>query len=208
MIGTPSIRALSSALALGASLAVAACNADHATATTGPVVRQSAAIDQPELATVLKRTKPLPHDVSESVTIKGNRGGELRLPEAGLKVVIPGGALPSSEPVKITVTAVAGDAVAYEFEPHGIVFSVPLSAKQNLDHTTWSEHTGNDRLEAAYFSNGADLNVAGGTALISDVFQTDVEATGKHLRWDIPHFSGYVIVTGRGNAGAGDGDTQ
>ena len=200
-------RALSAALALGVTTTIAACNGDQA-ATTGPVVRQNVAIDQPQLATVLKRTVPLSHDVSASITIKGNRGGELRVPDAGLQVVIPGGALPSSAPVTITVTAVAGDAVAYEFEPHGIVFSVPLSATQDLKRTTWSGHTGKGTLEAAYFASGSDLDVAGGTALISDVFETDVAATGKHLRWGIPHFSGYVIVTGRGRAGAGDGDTQ
>jgi len=116
-------------------------------------------------------------------------------------------ALPSSDPLTITVTAVAGDAVAYEFEPHGIVFAAPLSATQDLAHTTWSDHTGNSTLEAAYFASGSDLDVSAGTARISEFFATDIVATGKRLHWGIPHFSGYVIVTGRGPVGNGPGDS-
>jgi len=197
MMRKPMTRALSAALALGVGVTLAACNSDQA-AATGPILRADAVSDQPQLAPVLKRTAPLAHVETASITIRGNHGGELRLPRAGLKVVIPGNALPSSDPLTITVTAVAGDAVAYEFEPHGIVFAAPLSATQDLAHTTWSDHTGNSTLEAAYFASGSDLDVSAGTARISEFFATDMVATGKRLHWGIPHFSGYVIVTGRG----------
>jgi hypothetical protein len=43
--------------------------------------------------------------------------------------------------------------------------------------------------------------VPAGTALLSDVFPANLVATGKRLHWNIPHFSGYVIVTGRRPAG-------
>lgn len=206
MMRRPPKRAVSAALALGVSLAVAACNADQATGT-GPALRPNLASDA-AVAPVLKRTVPLAHDLTASVTVAGNRGGVLRLPEAGLQVVIPAKALPSNAPLTITVTAVAGDAVAYEFEPHGIVFDRPLSATQDLSSTSWSGNTGRLTLDAAYFASPADLDVPAGTARISELFPTNVVATGKRLHWDIPHFSGYVIVTGRGNAGAGDGDSQ
>jgi hypothetical protein len=179
----------------------AACNGDQAAATTGPVVRPNGAVEDAQLATTLHRTVPLDHDVSASVTIVGNAGGVLRLPEAGLLVTVPAHALPTDATTTITVTAVAGDAVAYEFEPHGIVFDRPLAATQELSATTWSEHTGRQSLQAAYFASGSDLDVAGGTALVSQLFPTDVVATGKRLHWDIPHFSGYVIVTGKKSGG-------
>jgi hypothetical protein len=183
------------AAVLGAALAAAACDADRA-ATTAPAARLQAdqLASEPALMPVLKRTMPLDHAVSASITVDGN-GGVLRLPEAGLQVVIPRNALPNSGPVTITVTAVAGDAVAYEFEPHGVVFAQPLAATQELGATSWDGHTGRTTLEAAYFAGAENLDVPNGTARISELFPTLV-ATGKKLHWDIPHFSGYVIVTG------------
>ena len=202
MMRKPMTRACTAALAIGATVAVAACGGQPT--ATGPTLRPAVAADQPQMATVLKRSTPLDHAVSASITVAGN-GGVLRLPEAGLQVVIPRNALPHGAPGTITVTAVAGDAVAYEFQPHGLVFSAPLLATQNLAGTTWSANSGRQPLEAAYFGDASDLDVGAGTAVISDVFPTNVIATGKRLRWDIPHFSGYVIVTGRGPIGSGPG---
>ncbi|HWJ22990.1 MAG TPA: hypothetical protein VNS52_11610 [Gemmatimonadaceae bacterium] len=201
-MSTPSIRALSSALALGAGLAVAACNGDQA-AATGPVVRGASVASETQLATVLQRSVPLEHAISASITVADN-GGVLRIPEAGLQVVVPRNALPTSTPVTITVTAIAGNAVAYEFEPHGLVFARPLSATQDLSGTTWSASSGRATPEAAYFAGDEQLDVAAGTALISETFRTDLVATGKRLHWGIPHFSGYVIVTGRGGPPSGN----
>ena len=188
------------ATVLGAALSAAACEGDRAS-TTEPsaLVRAQQLAAEPELMPVLKRTTPLDHAVSASITVAGN-GGVLRLPEAGLQVVIPRNALPNSGPVTITVTAVAGDAVAYEFEPHGVVFAQPLAATQELAETSWDGHTGRTTLEAAYFAGAENLDVPNGTARISELFPTLV-ATGRKLHWDIPHFSGYVIVTGYKKSG-------
>lgn len=201
-MSTRSIRALSSALALGAGLAVAACNGDQV-AITGPVVRGAGVATETQLATVLQRTVPLEHAISASITVAGN-GGVLRIPEAGLQVVIPRNALPTSAPVTITVTAVAGDAIAYEFEAHGLVFARPLSATQELGGTTWSGSSGRATPKAAYFAGDEQLDVTTGTAMISETFRSDLVATGQRLHWGIPHFSGYVIVTGRGGPPSGN----
>ena len=191
------------AAVLGAALSAAACNGDRAAATEPTaVLRREQLVAEPEVMPVLKRTTPLDHAVSASVTVDG-KGGVLNLPEAGLHVVIPRNALPNSGPVTITVTAVAGDAVAYEFEPHGIVFAEPLAATQDLHGTSWDGHTGRTTLDAAYFAGENDLDVPAGPAHVSELFPTLVVATGKKLHWDIPHFSGYVIVTGYKKNGSG-----
>ena len=190
-------RAAASVLALSLALSAAACDGDRSTAT-GPTasVRMQAAAPAAQLGTALKRAVPLQHDVTYSATV-GSSGGVIRIPEAGLQLVIPRNALPGGAPITISVTAVAGDAVAYEFEPHGVVFDTPLTAIQDLRGTTWSNNTGNSVLEAGYFASSDDLDVASGTALLSDWFPTTVTATGKRLHWGVPHFSGYVIVTGK-----------
>ena len=63
----------------------------------------------------------------------GPLGGTLSLPGAGLLVVVPPLALSSRQ--TITVTAVAGSNVAYEFAPHGLKFNLPLVVTQNLGVT-------------------------------------------------------------------------
>jgi hypothetical protein len=58
----------------------------------------------------------------------GAFGGQLTLPSAGLTVVVPPFAVAS--PTRITVTAVAGNQVAYELDPHGTRLLVPLVVTQ------------------------------------------------------------------------------
>jgi len=132
---------------------------------------------------------PLSTPTSASATI-GLWGGRIALPDAGLMIVVPAFALQS--PTTITVTAVAGSQVAYEFEPHGTQFLVPIWATQDLSGTSATQGAA---LYAAYFSNVLDLDLLNGTALVSELFGTT--AWGKAVSFPIRHFSGYLIATGR-----------
>jgi hypothetical protein len=137
---------------------------------------------------VLHRTTPLAQDEVVSETL-GPFGGTISLPQAGLTIVVPVGALTSS--TTITVTAPAGDLVGYHFQPHGLVFRKPLTAAQR----TW----------------GTDLGLLG--AILSPpfaaYFQGELQPTVEALeilnlnllgllgiaQFQISHFSGYVIAT-------------
>src|SRR5689334_14824217 len=83
---------------------------------------------------VLKRLTPLTSDISASAVI-GPKGGSIKLDGAGAKIDIPAGAL--SEATTITMTALAGANVAYEFQPHGITFAQPVKVQQDL-RVTWA----------------------------------------------------------------------
>jgi hypothetical protein len=147
--------------------------------------------------TTLRRTSPLPKAITASVTLY-NSGGAVQIREAGLTVNIPKTALPASDrPITITVTALAGSQVAYEFGPSGTRFLAPLKITQELTGTSWAGNTGNTPLQADYFKSIADLSPSTNTALSYESLPTVVSATGNRLHWDVWHFSGYMVSTGR-----------
>ena len=83
---------------------------------------------------VMKRTVPLSHDMSDSGEFEDEDGGWLRIPEAGIEVYIPKGAL-TREEVDITLEALAGDNVAFEFSPHGLTFQKDIKIRVNVVDT-------------------------------------------------------------------------
>ncbi len=139
---------------------------------------------------------PLTKSITASITLY-NTGGSLQLPGTGLNVTIPRTAIPANKLVTITVTAIKGSQIAYEFGPSGTRFRAPLNVTQDLTVTTWAGNTGNTTLEADYFKTLSDLDPTTGTALSYETIPTTVSATGNRLHWDVWHFSGYMVSTGR-----------
>ena len=139
----------------------------------------------------LQRTKALPKAITVSKSI-GAEGGTLEIPEAGVTVTIPRGALAAK--TKITMTARAGTLVAYDFAPHGITFAKPLVFSQKLRGTNASLLSAS-LLRLGYYEDPSLLSRAGGvvTQLLGGVVDT--------LSWTftstIPHFSGYMVTCGR-----------
>jgi hypothetical protein len=118
-------------------------------------------------------------------------GGVLALPSAGLTVVVP--PLAVLKPTQMSVTAVAGSSVAYEFEPHGIKFSVPLVATQALNGTQ-AQNGGSINplsLFAGYFPDSKRITS------VSELLNLNVNVLGQTSVLTIWHFSGYIIATGR-----------
>ena len=143
---------------------------------------------------VVTRNTPLASPLIVSKTV-GVLGGTISIPGAGLKVVVP--ALAVTSPTTITVTAVAGNQVAYEFQPHGIRFLVPLLVSQNLIGT--SAYNGGLLqlgLRGAYFANSSDLNPGAGTALVSELLGVALNLSAKTATFPVFHFSGYLIASG------------
>ncbi|HEX4934672.1 MAG TPA: hypothetical protein VFV33_15890 [Gemmatimonadaceae bacterium] len=158
-----------------ANAAVSATNAVTATASLSSV-------------NVLGRMKPFARPVSGSVRI-GPQGGTILMPAAGLRLVVPPGAVDSV--VTFSVTALAGNAVAYEFAPHGIRFKVPLQLQQGLGKTTWLPGL---TLRGAYFKDPSQVDTKARKARVDEMLPA-MRAGGDAVI-EIHHFSGYLLSMG------------
>jgi hypothetical protein len=138
------------------------------------------------------RTKPLAKAITVKKTI-GSNGGTLSIPAAGITVVVPRGALARN--TEITMTARAGSLLAYDFEPHGVTFKVPLVFNQSLNGTNVGL-LGPLALKLGYYSDPSLLGQT--TALVSEVLQGVTSILTRTFTAPIKHFSGYVVICGRG----------
>jgi len=159
--------------------------------TAGPAAPRSI-LSSPASVNVVTRNTPLATSLSATKTI-GVLGGTISIPAAGITVVVPALALSSS--TQITVTAVAGNQVAYEFAPHGITFNVPLVVTQSLVGTS-AQGTLLSVLKAGYFQNLTDLNPTNGTGVVSELLNASVGVGGLTTVFPVYHFSGYLVATG------------
>lgn len=142
---------------------------------------------------VLQRTEPLLHNFAAARVI-GRDGGTLRLPEAGLTVEFPPNAV--RLPTLVSVTAVPGTAVAYVFQPHGLVFRQPPTVTQDLRGTqAFARPALRAGLEGGYLPDLAGL--LGLTARVRETRPTTVDVTGWAMRFEVDHFSAYIASTGR-----------
>ena len=185
------------AVALSA-LALVSCSTDAPTAV--PHLQQSppqeASQDLLGLSSLLgmnglQRTRALAAPITVSKSI-GTEGGTLAIPEAGVTVTVPRGALAAS--TKITMTARAGTLVAYDFAPHGITFAKPLVFSQKLSGTNATLLSA-PLLRLGYYSDANLLTKTGG--LVSELLGGVVNALSWTFTSNIPHFSGYMVSCGR-----------
>ncbi|NUO39279.1 MAG: hypothetical protein HOQ17_01785 [Gemmatimonadaceae bacterium] len=137
------------------------------------------------------RNTPLPYPITVSKTI-GRAGGVLSIPAAGVSVVVPVGAL--SGDTKITMTARAGSLLAYDFEPHGVQFNVPLVFNQDLNGTN-AGLLSPLGLKLGYYSDPSLLGTT--TALVSELITGVTNLLSRTFTAPIKHFSGYVVICGR-----------
>jgi hypothetical protein len=139
---------------------------------------------------VLRRT-PLARDITVRKTI-GRKGGVLSIPAAGVTVVVPAGALDRDTEIKMT--ARAGSLLAYDFEPHGVTFKVPLVFNQSLNGTNVGLLSPLG-LKLGYYSDPSLLGKT--TALVSEVLQGVTSILTRTFTAPIKHFSGYLVICGR-----------
>lgn len=177
-----------------AAAALAACGTDSTQpseliSTGEPLLGLSDPIE----VNVLQRTSPLLHGF-EATAVIGRGGGTLRIGEAGFAIAIPPNAL--ARPTLITVAAVPGTAVAYLFQPHGLVFARPAVITQDLGGTQAAHDPSLlEELEGAYFP---DLSLLSGlTATVTETRPTLVDGQGGRMAWTVEHFSGYTASSGR-----------
>jgi hypothetical protein len=147
----------------------------------------------------LLRTTPLDHDVVITKVIPSGGGG-ISVPGTDFQLQVPNGAFVGKS-MAITITAYAGNVVAYDFQPHGFVFLKPLKAVQQLGHTNWKSF----QLPAgfypnwagAYFAKTNQIDLTTGSALINEFMPGGVNVGGATMTWSVPHFSGYMVSTGQ-----------
>jgi hypothetical protein len=141
---------------------------------------------------VLQRDVPLAAPVTVTKII-GAEGGRLVVPGTGLTMDFPAGALVA--PTPITVTALPGRGVAYEFGPHGITFAKPVTIRQDLEPTVLNRWTAQwVRLKGGYFKSQTDLLSRLLRAVVSELLPATTDVSNMEVRFDIRHFSGYLVA--------------
>jgi hypothetical protein len=176
--------------------AIAACVSDSPVAPpSAPAAPASAnasllGLGGTTVVTPLHRTVSLSQSLSTSATL-GPLGGTLSIPGAGVLVVVPPLALSSTQ--TITVTAVAGSNVAYEFAPHGLKFNVPLVVTQSLAGTEAGSKNplvNPLSLFAGYFPDSTK------PTSISERLNVNLNLLNQVATFTVWHFSGYILASG------------
>jgi hypothetical protein len=141
---------------------------------------------------VLQRARALPSNITVTQLI-GSGGGTISVPDAGLTVSVPAGAV--SYPTNFTVTALAGRPVAYEFGPHGAKFAKPLTMTQDLGVTFLNEQSLRYmHFHAGYFSSRTNLIDWLLRAVVSELLPASADADNMVVRFNVSHFSGYLVA--------------
>jgi hypothetical protein len=195
--------------ALALALTLAACSADQVSAPTqlsaAPADAQSGLLGG-LLGTVtgvlnltttdaVQRTTPLAAPITVSKEI-GYYGGTLSIPEAGVTVTVPRGALLRT--TTITMTARAGSLLAYDFSPTGTTFYKPLVFNQSLKGTNVTLLQV-PLLRLGYYSDPGLLGEL--TATVSELLGGVTDLLSWTFTAPIKHFSGYIVTCGRTDFG-------
>ena len=145
-------------------------------------------------AAPITRNVPLANDISWSFTV-GASGGSSTNPAVGLSIHVPPGAV--TAPTVISVTALEGNAVAYRFEPHGLQFNRRVTLSQKLQGTSAASQL-LPFLQGAYFPTDEPI-FESGLVLVSELLYGLLNPLTKTFSFSIEHFSGYIVVSGRGS---------
>jgi hypothetical protein len=139
----------------------------------------------------VQRTKPLAAPITVTKEI-GYYGGTLSIPEAGVTVTVPRGALMRT--TTITMTARAGSLLAYDFSPTGTTFYKPLVFNQSLKGTNVTLLQV-PLLRLGYYSDPGLLGTV--TATVSELLGGVTNLLSWTFTAPINHFSGYIVLCGR-----------
>ena len=134
--------------------------------------------------------------ISVSKTIDAS-GGTISIPQTGLTVSFPQGALQSA--LKITITA-DKDYVAYKFDPAGTQFLKDVTVTQALDNTTVFGEPLRTQLYAAYIADD-NLKLSGTLPVLEIEPSTTIFSALNPLLpqaqvWVNRHFSRYMLASG------------
>jgi hypothetical protein len=178
-----------------AVLAAAAC-ADSNSSTLTPRAPALSAGSAAKVKNAAGRVHPVSRSFTRSIDVDF-KGGEIRIDEVGLRVKVPKQAIrPQEGTIHMSVTVLAGDQIAYEFQPSGITFQRPLQFEQDLRDLADAASRG-DVPQVSYFKSTQDLDPVHGVARTYEDLTTDIDLSGHTVKADIWHFSGYIVSWGR-----------
>jgi hypothetical protein len=188
-------------LALASSLGACADQPPTGPNPAGPAAHASSYRTTTSTTTTvsaLLRNVPLAANVTKMWTIKRSTGGSIDWPEMGLKVIVPANAFQAKE-MTISVTALAGAAIAYDFAPAGTRFALPLALSQGLKGTSWYKADFGKTLQGAYFKSAAQVSDSTNTAQADELLPADTDLLKSQVRLKVTHFSGYMVSTNASN---------
>ncbi|MEO8579097.1 MAG: hypothetical protein ABI469_02535 [Gemmatimonadales bacterium] len=124
-------------------------------------------------------------------------GGTISIPETGLTMSFPAGAVAS--PITITVTADA-KYVAYKMEPSGTQFLKDVTVTQSLETTSIFGRALKSQLYAAYIADD-NVKLSGKVPVLeiepsTTIFSVLSGLLPKSQVWTIRHFSRYMLASG------------
>lgn len=146
----------------------------------------------------INRTTPLASDVRWTFTA-GPGGATSSNAAVGLTIVVPAGALSTTQ--TITVTALAGAPVAYRFEPH-LQFSRKVYLTQNLRGTTAGLLA---PLNGAHFATDLLQLNPQGLAIVTELVPALANPLTRTATFGVGHFSGWILGSGRASEAESDG---
>lgn len=188
---------------VAATITLAACGATDSTAPTAASASHQLAADSANrnlLGTLLggsQQVTPLLRNTSLTAPITvskniGILGGTIAIPQAGLAIIVPPLAIPVTK--TITVTALAGNKVAYEFAPHGLKFALPLIMTQDYSKTNaQSGLLDLLSLKLGYFSDRNNVTS------VTELLPVQINLLNTTAISTVWHFSGYIYASGRGD---------
>ena len=178
---------------IAAAATVAACSMETATSPVSDVGGEISANVLPggeRSALALSRTSPLTNELRASARFT-SKGGTLTIKELGVTLTVPKGAIPR-DTMTITMTAIAGDMVAYEFQPHGTVFRKALTLSHKLKGTKYDP--AHDGRFGGYFTDRSKIDHQARKIRIKEAVKPTI-ANGS-FSYPISHFSGWMVSTG------------
>jgi hypothetical protein len=192
--------------ASAAAVCIAAAGCGDATRASAPPT-DAAPLERAAIAarterahgSLVRRTNQVAEGLSASATITPE-GGWLSIPGAGLVVWFPKGAVDVD--LVVTASVIHSSRIAYDFQPHGTVFNVPIYVAQLLSGTELdSPRSGKNRpsVYAGYLANGSADVSSDGIATFAEVFNAAYVGSGKQtlVVFQTSHFSGYAMASGR-----------
>ncbi len=193
----PRLRLFSSFAPLAGAFLIASCAAPDFANPTAPVATISSVADTLDFQlTAVRWKRQLDGPITVSQTIDQD-GGTISIPETGLTIEFPAGAVTS--PVAITVTA-DEKYVAYKLEPTGTQFGKDVRVTQLLNTTSIFGLPLNSALYAAYIADDS-LDLSGALPVLELEPSTTIFSLLSPLFpqaevWTIRHFSRYILASG------------
>jgi hypothetical protein len=193
-------------VAVAVTVTLAACGATDSTAPSTPAASPSRQLSASNdtanknlLGLLLGTTQEInpllrTTNITSPITVSkriGILGGAIAIPQAGLTVIVPPLAIPATK--TISVTALPGNKVAYEFAPHGLRFTLPLIMTQDLRNTQARKGGLLDALslKVGYFPD------ANHVTSVTELLNVQVDLLNQTAISTIWHFSGYIYAGGR-----------